>query len=442
MDVLARDPDEFRVTDESRLQHLPPGLRAFGVRTPELALDAFESRVADALRDLRGRFGRGTSDPRGSTANRAGGGDRAPRTVPRSEVTWKASPEALVNAWHVWRAEQAEHAWAREAVAAGALVARPGVHRAIVSCGPPNGVHIAGRWLAEKLHLPLVLDFRDPWSHQQRLGRSMASPLWYRLAERDEAAAVARAALVVSNTDAAAAAMRGRYPHARVIAVMNGMDEGDLPASRTQERFVIGYAGAIYLDRDPRPLLRAAGSVARDLSLTPDRFGIELLGEVSRFDGQSLEDMTREEGVEGFVRVSPRRPYPEAMAFLSSCAMLVSLPQDSTLAIPSKVFEYLRFPAWLLALADRESATAQVLDGTGADVVAPDDVEGIAAAIRRRYEQFSSGVRPHPLGTDPRLTRRHQGGLLLDALEDVTQVQDSTPSAHTSRGAAQHSLRE
>ena len=441
VDVLARDPDGYRVRDESRLQHLPAGLRAFAVRTPQLPLDTFERLVADTLRGLSRRHGRETAGSSGQADTPARGRNRVPRTVPRSEVTWKASPESLVNAWHVWRAAQAERAWARAAVTAGTLVARPGVHRAIVACGPPHGVYTAGRWLAERLRLPLVLDFRDPWSLQQRLGRSMASPLWYRLAERDEAAAVARAALVVSNTEAAAAAMRGRYPHARVISVMNGMDEGDLPPSRAQDRFVIGYAGAIYLDRDPRPLLRAAARVARSLGLTPDRFGIELLGEVSRYDGQSLEDMTREEGVEGFVRVSPRRPYPEAMAFLASCAMLVSLPQDSTLAIPSKVFEYLRFPAWLLALADPDSATAHVLDGTGADVVAPDDVEGIAAAIRRRYEQFSSGVRPQPLGTDPRLTRRYQGSLLLDALEDITQARDSRPSAHTSRGAAQHSLR-
>ncbi|HSE26584.1 MAG TPA: hypothetical protein VLA95_00030, partial [Gemmatimonadales bacterium] len=134
-----------------------------------------------------------------------------------------------------------------------------------------------------------------------------------------------------------------------------------------------------------------------------------------------LEAIASEEGVGEFVRIGAPRPHRQAMEFLASCAMLVSLPQDSTMAIPSKVFEYLRFPAWLLALSEPGSATARVLSGTGADVVPPADVVGIATAIRRRFDAFAAGERPSPLGTDPRLTRRHQGGLLLDAIEDITR---------------------
>ena len=421
VDVVARDPAEYRVKDETRLQNLPPGLRAFGVRTPSLALDALEGAVAAQLRGIRQRLDARASPHDAPQGSPRGAQPGPPRSVPRAEVAWQASAQSLASSWHAWRGSQVERAWARAAADLAARIVMPGVHREVISCGPPHGVHIAGQWLAERTGLPLVLDFRDPWSLQQRLTRAMASPLWFRLAERNEAAAVSRAALVVCNTEPAADAMRRRYPAARVMAVMNGMDEGPLPPSGAGSRFVLGYAGAIYLDRDPRPLFRAAGKVVRQLGLSPDRFGIEFIGETARYDGLSLDHITHEEGVGGFVRISPRRPYPEAMAFLASCPMLVSLPQDSTLAIPSKIFEYLRFPAWLLALADEDSATARVLEGSGADVVAPDDVDGIAEAIRRRYEQFVAGERPRPLGTDDRLTRRHQGGLLLDAIEEISR---------------------
>ena len=63
------------------------------------------------------------------------------------------------------------------------------------------------------------------------------------------------------------------------------------------------------------------------------------------------------------------------------------------LALPAKVFEYVRFDSWLLALAEPGSAIAQVLEGTSADVVVP-EVDAIAAAIVRRYRDHRAGNSP------------------------------------------------
>ena len=100
--------------------------------------------------------------------------------------------------------------------------------------------------------------------------------------------------------------------------------------------------------------------------------------------------------------------------------MLVSLPQDSTLAIPSKLYEYMRFPARLLALSDPNSASAKLLAGTDADVVDPSDVDAIAERFRRRYLEFAAGVRPVPLAADRRFSREHQAQLLLDGLDQLS----------------------
>jgi hypothetical protein len=97
--------------------------------------------------------------------------------------------------------------------------------------------------------------------------------------------------------------------------------------------------------------------------------------------------------------------------------MLVVLPQDWDLSLPAKLFEYIRFDAWLLALAERNSATELLLRDTDADVVSPKDISAIAAVLRTRYEQYARGKRPHPIARDPRLSRRFQAEILLDALE-------------------------
>lgn len=417
VDVVALDPREAADVDPARLRDLPPGLRAYPAAARPLPLDRFEDRVAILVRRLRAL--RAPREPEGGST--AAPRPSRPRSHARADVHWHPSLTSVEQAWHAWRAAEAERSWARAAAAMGTAVVQPGVHRAVVTCGPPHHVHEAGRLIAERTGLPLVMDMRDPWSLQQRLTYGVASPLWFRIAERDERAVVVRTALIVCNTEPAADAMRVRYPGARVITVMNGIDEGELPPSTVGDRFVLGYAGSIYLDRDPRPLFRAVARVVRERALDPARFGVEFIGYAAQYEGQSLEAIASEEGVGEFVRIGAPRPHRQAMEFLASCAMLVSLPQDSTMAIPSKVFEYLRFPAWLLALSEPGSATARVLAGTGADVVPPADVAAIAAAIRGRFDAFAAGERPSPLGTDPRLTRRHQGGLLLDAIEDITR---------------------
>jgi hypothetical protein len=107
------------------------------------------------------------------------------------------------------------------------------------------------------------------------------------------------------------------------------------------------------------------------------------------------------------------------MAFLARASVLVSLPLRTLMTLPAKLFEYTRFDAWILALAETGSATDDLLRDTGADVVSPEDVDGIARVIRARYEEFRRGVRPVALNHDGRFDRARQAAGLYDALEEV-----------------------
>ena len=73
--------------------------------------------------------------------------------------------------------------------------------------------------------------------------------------------------------------------------------------------------------------------------------------------------------------------------------------------------------SWLLVLAELQSATALLFRDTAADVVQPDDVTSMAAAIRRRFEQFRRGERPRALNADGSFSRARQAELLLNALD-------------------------
>jgi glycosyltransferase involved in cell wall biosynthesis len=323
----------------------------------------------------------------------------------------------LFRTYWAWTQFARTGSWARQAAAAARQLIDPGVHFAIVTSGPPHMTHECGSLVSESTGVPFVMDMRDPWSLSQRIHEAIASPLWLRLAARYERRAVNHAALVVANTEPARQALAKTYPTARerIIAVMNGSDDEPIPPARRAERFTIGYAGTIYLERDPRNLFRAAARVIRDLDLRPDRFGIDFIGAMGPGE-RSLDEMAQQEGIAEFVTIGPARTHPEALAFLAEATMLVTFPGWNTITIPAKLFECVRFDAWVLALSERGSATDLLLQGTEADVVSPEDVAGIAAVIRKRYEEHAQGVRPARLSIDERFSRRTQARILLDAI--------------------------
>ena len=125
--------------------------------------------------------------------------------------------------------------------------------------------------------------------------------------------------------------------------------------------------------------------------------------------------MAAQEGVSEYVTVEPPRPHQAALEFLAGASMLVIFPGSNTLAIPAKVFEYIRFDSWLLAIADPISGITQLLSGTSADVVVP-DLDAVTAAITTRYREYMSGVRPERVARDDRFSRAAQARLLLDAI--------------------------
>jgi hypothetical protein len=400
IDVITREPGELEQRDDRRLEQLPPGTRIFAARA-QTPLAAIPQRFWRSFR----RF-----IPR-----------RAPRAVEavgRRELAGGGGRRGFARAYSAWLDFAEGGAWARSAARIGHALARETSYDAVASSGPPHMAHEAARLIARSAKLPLITDFRDPWSLVERVPEHIASPLWFALASRHERRIVHEAAVVAMNTDRSRDAMRRHYPALaeRIVTVRNGSDDDPLPEGTSESRFTIRFAGSIYLDRDPRLVFRAAARVVHDLNLSPHDLGLLFMGEVESFGGTSLREMAAEEGIGGFVETRPPRPRHEAMRFLRAAAMLLSLPQDSDMAIPAKIFEYVRFPAWLLVLAVAESATAEVLTGTEADVAEPTDVEAIARIIRRRYEQFARGERPEPVGRGGLFDRRIQAALLLDRI--------------------------
>ena len=394
---------------------LPSGIRVFAIPLPTLRVERMESAVWRALKDRRVAT---TSSSPGS-ANTATGAQRV-ASMPRSDFRWALhTPRGWMRAYWAALDFARVRAWGDDVIDAVSSVFDRSVHRAVVTSGPPFMSHDVGRRLSQRHRIPFVMDMRDPWSHAERLAEGIATPAWTRLAARYERLAVERAALIIANTEVARRQMVASYPlRVRdIVTVTNGADDDALPPQRRGGRFVIVHAGTLYLDRDPRALFEAAAQIIREFSLTPEDITLEFIGDMEAVGGFPIEAVARAEGISDYVTTGPSRSHGEATAFMADATMLVTMSGSNMAAIPAKTFECVRFPAWILALSAPASATALLLAETGADVASTTDVKAIAEIIGRRYQEHRAGVLPEPIGRDSRFSRRHQAGVLMDAIE-------------------------
>lgn len=431
--------------DISRLELLPEDTRVYALPPQSMhAAEWLEHQVWRVYRTIRPAPTVATSSGDGSSAGAKASSTlstpvrttirQQPDTVSRHDIRWwPITPRKVLRTYWVWLDFVRHARWSEHAVRLAEQILDRGAHFAVVTSGPPHMTHETGRVLSRRYGLPFVMDMRDPWSLNERVSERWASPLWLSATSRHEREMVSQAALVVANTAPARDALARAYPDAseKIITVMNGSDDDPLPAQRRGGRFTIGYAGTIYDYGDPRSLFRAAARVIRDLDLTPDDFGMDIIGNFDDGGEQALHDTARAEGVEAFVSVGPARSHEGAMEFLAQATMLVTFPGWNRVAIPGKIFECVRFDAWLLALSDVGSATDLLLRGTDADVVPRDDIDGIARAIAKRYQAHQRGEVATRIARDERFSRRLQARILLDALARLAPGSELQPPLDT-----------
>lgn len=406
-DVLLMDIAGVQAIDRSRLNNLPPGTRLFGVPLPEQPLVV--------LLRLRQRLVR-SSKRKAAIAQELSG-----EIDPSSDRGWHPLVERVKrdllarSHYRQWRR------WAARAARYGIALARSTKYECVISSGPPHMAHEAARQIAAATALPLITDFRDPWTSADIAPPSVDGTAWQTLSHRYERMALEASALIVSNTPSAARFTKAKYPELahKIVTVMNGADAAP-PAGTPSPRFTITYAGSLYGGRYPQSLFRAVHRVVKRRGLKSEDLVVHFIG-VDESEREPLLQMAAREGLESFFVCETWRPRSEAMALLDRSSVLVLLPQIHIHSIPAKLFEYVQRAVWVLVLTEPGTAVAELLEGTAAEVVLPGDVDAIAAALERELDEFKAGHRPMPLNSDGRFSRERQADVLFRELERVIQ---------------------
>lgn len=329
----------------------------------------------------------------------------------------------------VLRAQRAIVA-ARVFDAASQMLERESVDALYTSIAPPACV-VAAVKLKSKFQLPLILDVRDPWSYAPPVPYRHYIDFW--LERRFEKSLLAKCDRVVVPAHASADLLVSHLavPRDRVAIIPNGYNRNDFQGNGKQSRHLVAdtfnvvYAGEYApvkpvgsgLKRcavtalqqmgffyDPLHCDRSARSLKWFLLAVQDAFNRDAaMRKKFRLHIYGADLRQSDEAVAAF-------PYPECLVFhgripsreaaqICSEADLLLLTQnhyqldgkDCCVAIPAKLYTYLRAGRRILACV-QPSEIRDVLEEAGAgSAVNPFDVRAIASEVMREFERWTHG---------------------------------------------------
>lgn len=341
-----------------------------------------------------------------------------PRSTPRVRIDTRDSPKRShhlrSHVGHLKRFPDSHIGWLPFALAA----ARREHYEVAYSSSGPFTSHVVGLVLKRLTKRPWVAELRDGW---YRWNRAIFPdyPAWRdRLERRLEKAALRTADRVVLVTERMAQAFRCQFsdlPPGHFRVVSNGFDPaqfGPPTPPKPHPGWQVVHAGALYHGRSVRALLQAANQVIDDDPNFKRDFHLTLLGS---FDAHATAELSASQiEVRGQVDHATAL---QAMRDADALLLVANTTPGAEATVPGKLFEYLAVGRPVIAIAPRESSTADVLAQTGGGWLAPaDDTQAIACVLRRAYAERAVEL---PRARLERFDRRVLAGELARIFDEV-----------------------
>jgi glycosyltransferase involved in cell wall biosynthesis len=263
----------------------------------------------------------------------------------------------------------------------------------VLATANPWSSLLAGVRIAQRLAIPFVADFRDPWSRNPKPQPN--ARLLSQIVEL-ERRVLEGATRIITNTEALRGALISDHPSTaeKIDTITNGFIEDMIPeasANGYQDGPIeLCHFGSVYPLRHPRALLEAMSDLAASGVLSPGDLRIRFIGVWDIRDAR-CEELASHLASAGFVIREPAMPREKAMRAMSLASHLLILQQGFPLQIPAKLYEYIAVGRPVVVIGG-EGATADLVSKHGLGVCCPNEVK----ALRRLLSDLLSKSRSIP----------------------------------------------
>lgn len=259
---------------------------------------------------------------------------------------------------------------------------------AIVSTGPPHSLHIIGQRVSEKLDIPWVADFRDPWVTMDYLRAVKLMKFAENKHKRLEKSVVTGADKVVVVGNVMYEEFKENY-QVESSLIHNGFNRSTTEVKvALDEKFSIVHVGSFLPNRNCDDLWYVLQKMTQSNEKFRASLEIKLIGNVSPNVLESIERFD----LSNYLNKINYVPYEQTKDFLGA-AQLLLLPIDridnAKFVITGKLFEYLNAKRPIFMLGPEDGDAAAIIKDCNAGVCCNFDAnEDIEIALHEKFELY------------------------------------------------------
>ncbi len=231
----------------------------------------------------------------------------------------------------------------------------------IITTGPPHSLHLIGLKLKSILNISWYADFRDPWTkinYHKELKLSLRSKKKHLELESKVLNSCDRI-IVTSNKLLNEYNKIAKTP---ISLITNGFDYQKLQLELDEE-FSITHIGRLLPERNPKILWNALKELCIINKNFKNNLKINFIGNVS----ENLRNEMKTNDLENSVVYHNYIKYNDTIPYLIKSQILLLIESDdneSSYAIPAKIFEYINSGRPIIAIGPKDSEIKLIIDET------------------------------------------------------------------------------
>ncbi len=246
----------------------------------------------------------------------------------------------------------------------------------IFSSGPPHSLHLIAKQLKDKLNIPTVADFRDPWTTIDYLSEMFLTPFAKKKHEKLEKLVVTSASAVTVVGRTMYNEFKEKYNRESVViynsyeatpppkgGILNPPSEGT--EASLDKKFTLVHIGSFLKNRNCDDLWEVLSEMVNEDSVFAKNLEIKLIGNVA----SNVLDSIQKNKLSANLNKIDFMPYSDTLRHLYSAQVLL-LPIDRIknceFVLTGKLFDYLKAHRPILLIGPENGDAAQVIQDCNA----------------------------------------------------------------------------
>ncbi len=287
----------------------------------------------------------------------------------------------------------------------------------IISTGPPHSMHIIALKLKEKVNIPWIADYRDPWTsvyYFEDLKLSKVAKKKHKKLEQlclDNADKIIVVGETMKNDFA-------KITNTPISIIANGFDTSDYEGVKPvkPEKFNIMYTGTFLSQQNPEELWEVLGEMVKSNESFKQHLKISCIGKTDIEVLKSIEKNGLKEFLE-LTKYIPHKDIPQMQQNSAILLLCLNRIDNASYIITGKVFEYMASRKPILAICPENSDVAKIIRETNTGWIVPfDDKTNLAKTIKNSFALYKDNCLICKTYKITAFTRENLTGQLVEEL--------------------------